>query len=151
MTAMTDQDDAIDPAISWACERLTTRYAHLVDEGQASGVVDLFTDDAVWSAPGIEMVGRDQLLAGFGARNESSLVSRHVCTNFALTRCSPDEAEGIVYLTLYRRPRQDGEGAPLAIGGPTMIGVYRDRYVRTDDGWRFAERRCDIDFVRGPA
>ena len=34
-------------------------------------------------------------------------------------------------------------------GAPDLVGVYRDRFVRTEDTWRFAERRTEVTFVRG--
>jgi hypothetical protein len=32
-----------------------------------------------------------------------------------------------------------------------LVGEYRDRFVRTPDGWRIAERSTRIDFVRQAA
>jgi hypothetical protein len=31
-----------------------------------------------------------------------------------------------------------------------MVGTYADRLVRTDAGWRFAERRGSLDFRPAP-
>jgi hypothetical protein len=32
-----------------------------------------------------------------------------------------------------------------------MVGVYRDGFARTADGWRFAERVAEARFVARPA
>ena len=36
--------------------------------------------------------------------------------------------------------------APLE--GPQIVGEYRDRFVRTPDGWRFARREIEVSFLR---
>ncbi len=131
-----------------ACEQLVHRYATLIDEGRAAEVVDLFTDDAVWMAPGVEMHGRAELQRGFQHRQEQTArVSRHVCTTFDVVRTGPDEAEGIVYLTLYRHDLRDGEKRPAPLQSPALVGAYHDRFVRTDDGWLIGERRLVTDFA----
>jgi hypothetical protein len=33
-------------------------------------------------------------------------------------------------------------------GDPQYIGEYHDRFVRTDGGWRFHQRRTDLAFAR---
>ena len=35
--------------------------------------------------------------------------------------------------------------------GPALVGEYRDRFVRTAEGWRFEERRICVSFVREEA
>lgn len=43
----------------------------------------------------------------------------------------------------------NGEGPVCLLDGPKMLGEYRDRYVRTAPGWRFAERKVSVTFFRG--
>ena len=50
-----------------------------------------------------------------------------------------DEAKGVVYVILYRHDG-DPERKISPISGAEMLGEYRDRFVRTAAGWRFAER-----------
>ncbi len=129
------------------CERLVTRYCHLIDHGEAARVVDLFTDDGVWAGPGVKMEGREQIGKAFAARQaQAGRMSRHVCQNFLCDVLDEDRAEGVVYLTLYR---QDGEAARAvsSLTGPQMVGEYRDRFVRTEAGWRIAERRTLVSFL----
>ena len=64
-----------------ACEKLIAEYCHLVDFGNASAIADLFTPDGCWSGPGAEMVGQDEIRAGFSARQDvTRRQSRHLCT-----------------------------------------------------------------------
>ena len=130
-----------------ACAALITRYTHLVDEGHASVVADLFTDDGVWASPEARLEGRDAIRAAFLRREQSSRRSRHVCTNVAIDVEDESQATGLCYLTLFRT---DSEGTPARGTTPDLVGVYRDRFVRTDDdGWRFASRLTEVSFVRG--
>lgn len=122
------------------CERLVTTYCHYVDHGEASRIADLFTEDGVWTAPGVRMEGREQLLAGFGQREANKeRMSRHVCQNFLCDVIDAEHAEAVVYLILYRH---DGDPARKIspIRSADMVGEYRDRFVRTEKGWRIAER-----------
>jgi hypothetical protein len=130
------------------CERLVTRYCHYVDHGQAERIAELFTKDGAWRAPGIEMKGQEELRRGFSARQANrGRMSRHVCSNGLVEVIDADHATGVVYLTLYRHDGEEGRRtSPL--DGPEMVGEYRDRFVRTPDGWRIAERSTHVDFVR---
>ncbi len=141
-------DEGARMAVESACEKLITAYCHLVDHGQASEIADLFTEDGVWTSSENTMTGRDQIRAGFQAREDNKgRMSRHVCNNFQLNDVGENEAHGVVYLTLYRHDgKEDRTVSPL--NGPAMVGEYRDHFVRTDRGWRFARREAIADFVR---
>ena len=143
-------DEATRAQIERACERLVTRYCHLIDHGEAGRVAELFSEDGVWKSPQVTMNGCEELQQGFGARqNNTRRMSRHVCNNLLIDVQDEDHATGTVYLTLYRH---DGEpGRPFSpTQAPSMIGEYRDRFVRTEDGWRFAFREIDASFVARP-
>lgn len=148
MTVLPDQERLV---IESACRDLIARYAVLVDDGRADEVPHLFTEDGSWTAPGVTMEGRDELVAGFGRRaRNTSRVSRHVCTNFHLSQVTEDEALGSVYLTLFRHDRDGGgEGAPPD-ARPALVGVYRDRFVCLDGRWLIADRRLEVDFIGAP-
>jgi ketosteroid isomerase-like protein len=140
-------DDLQKLLIERECERLVTRYCHLVDHGQAARIADLFTEDGVWASPEATMTGREQIRAGFQRRQDNTArISRHVCCNLLIEVEDADHASGAVYLTLYRH---DGDPArrvsPSA--APQVIGEYRDRFERTPDGWRIARREVEVSFL----
>lgn len=140
-------DDIERMLIERECDRLVTAYCHLIDHGEAAKVVDLFSEDAIWAAPGMKMEGREQLRAGFQQRQaQTERMSRHVCHNFQCNVIDENHAEGVVYLTLYRNDGEpDRKISPLV--GPAMVGEYRDRFVRTPDGWRINHRELEASFV----
>ena len=77
------------------------------------------------------------------------LRSRHVLTNIHINVIDENTAEGISYLTLYRHEGDDQTGedeGPREISGPAGIGHYADKFVRTDEGWRFAGRILHFAF-----
>ncbi len=131
------------------CQRLVTEYCHLVDHGEAAQIAELFSEDGVWKSPEVTMNGQAEVKRGFAARQANAKrMSRHVCNNFLLDVIDEDHAEGTVYLTLYRHDGEPGRRtSPLE--GPRMVGEYRDRFVRTSEGWRFAHREIEVSFFRG--
>ena len=136
-------------SIERACQRLVTEYCHLVDHGKAEQIAGLFSEDGVWKSAEGTANGRDEVRRGFAARQANAKrMSRHVCNNLLLNIIDEDHAEGTVYLTLYRHDGEPGRRiSPL--DGPQMVGEYRDRFVRTSEGWRFAHREIEISFFRG--
>jgi hypothetical protein len=132
------------------CERMVSLYCHYVDHGEAERVADLFAKDGVWKSPQVTMDGADQVRAGFRQRQENGgRTSRHVCNNCVVDVIDEDHAQGCVYVTLYKHDGEEGQRiAPL--DGPEMVGEYRDRFVRTPDGWRFARREVEVSFFRRP-
>lgn len=132
-----------------ACERLITRYTHLVDFGRAPEIAELFTEDGVWRTDEFSMNGRDEIRAGFERRQGvTRRLSRHVCTNISVD-VDGDVATGLCYLVNYRHDSETGEAEhPSPADVPKFVGEYRDHFVRTDDGWRFQDRHCEMAFVR---
>ena len=130
------------------CERMVTLYCHYVDHGEAERIAELFAKDGVWRSPEVTMNGEDELRRGFRARQQNQKRrSRHLCSNLLIDVIDADNAKGCVYLTLYRHDGgEDRAVAPLP--GPQIVGEYRDRFVRTADGWRFAERGIEVSFLR---
>jgi len=130
------------------CERLVTAYCHYVDHGDASRIAELFTEDGVWTSPEVTMNGREEIRKAMAVREANTArMSRHVCNNFLLDVIDSDQAEGTVYLTLYRHDgNPDRETSPLP--GAVMVGEYRDRFIRTSEGWRFQHREIGVSFLR---
>lgn len=133
---MTALSDDARRAIEWECTRLVNRYANLNDAARWEDVAALYVADGIMtrpSAPDIEIVGRAAILAAFTARPPRT--TRHVCANIVVDAESPTAARGTSAMLLFT-----GGAAPL-------VGGFTDRFVLTDDGWRFAERRGTIDFA----
>lgn len=134
-------------SIFYECQRLTVLYCHYIDHGKASKVAELFSEDGICMVGG-EYRGREQICKAFLMREENKgRISRHVCNNFVLNSVSDSEASGTVYITLYRSDGpEDRKFAELE--GPVVVGEYRDKYVKTLDGWKIAYREVEASFIR---
>lgn len=160
-------DDGTRTQIERACERLVITYTHLVDFGGAEKIADLFTEDGEFVGGGANhMKGREQLKRGFGRRQKSKRISRHVCTNLQIDVIDDDNAKGLVYLSLYRHDPKEGVGpdpekgppdpekgppdpvkGPAPLPGPNLIGQYEDIFQRVDGQWLFAQRKIGVAFL----
>lgn len=117
------------------CARLINRYANRNDAADWVAVAELYAVDgrmARPTAPDQWIVGRDAILAAFLARPPRT--TRHICANIEVEVIGPDAARGESAMLLFT-----GEGPP-------KVGSFHDRFVRTQDGWRFAERRGILHF-----
>jgi hypothetical protein len=133
-------------AIERACERLVVTYSHFIDLGEAGRVAELFTADGVWASAEGTLRSRDEIAKAFAQRQSNTgRRSRHVCTNLRIDVAAPTEAAGLCYFTLYRA--DDVEGPFAVVDGPAIVGEYRDRFVLTDEGWRFAQREASAGFL----
>lgn len=117
------------------CARLIALYANLNDDARWDDVAALYAEDGVMfrpTAPDAGVEGREAILAAFKAR--PARTTRHVCSNVVIDVDSEDSARGTSAMLLFT-----GEGGPL-------VGSFHDRFVRTAEGWRFAERRGSLLF-----
>ena len=130
------------------CERLVTAYCHYVDHDDAERIAELFTEDGVWKSPEATLDGREAIRKAMAERQANAgRMSRHVCNNLLIDIVDEDHAEGVVYLTLYRHDGEEGRRfSPL--GSPVMVGEYRDRFLRTAQGWRITHREAAASFLR---
>jgi ketosteroid isomerase-like protein len=120
--------------------RLITRFGLLNDSGDWAGVAAMFTTDAKFIRPagGDPVVGRDAIRASFESRPPRK--SCHLIANIVVDVISADEAQARSTLLLYAAPAGASEA-----GSPALIGGFKDRLVRTADGWHFAERAGFLD------
>ncbi|WP_404366910.1 nuclear transport factor 2 family protein [Sphingomonas sp. MMS24-J45] len=140
MAGFDQQEHIGDPAerraIEAECARLINLYANLNDAADWVAVADLYAPDGVMTrptAPDQPVVGRDAILAAFQARPPRT--TRHFCANIVIDVESATRARGESAMLLFT-----GAPAPL-------VGSFHDRFVLTDDGWRFAERRGSLHFT----
>jgi hypothetical protein len=143
-----DRADLI--AIEWECTRLINLYALLTDEARWEEVVALYAEDGLMTrptAPNEPIIGHDALLAAFTARPPRA--SRHVVSNIVVTVESATEASAESVILLFMGEAAEDGGLPVRDPTGPLVGSYRDRFRKTDDGWRFAERRGALDFRKG--
>ena len=127
-----------------AIEDVCVRYATAIDDRDWERLRSCFLPEAVG------IYHADRVLTGYPAiehalRTAVTPLSRtqHLVTNVTVV-LDGDEATSRCYL----HAQHVRAGLP---GGETFViaGRYRDRFVRTDDGWRIRERRLDRWWTSG--
>jgi 3-phenylpropionate/cinnamic acid dioxygenase small subunit len=115
---------------------LVHEYARVFDEGDHDAMADLFTEDAridYGPALGGVMHGRDAIRAWLRGIYLFAKTSHHV-SNHQIWFEDDDAARGVCYVLAWHEWSDDRPNSVL-------YGRYEDRYLRTSEGWRIAERR----------
>jgi len=101
----------------------------------------LFTQDGVWRIPvvDVEFAGRQEIRAGVERLAEGLWDYLVQTTHPGTIQLEGDTASGRAYVLSFGGMR-DGSSH-------LNYSVYHDRYRRTPDGWRFAERVDEVVYV----
>jgi hypothetical protein len=139
---------------SSACERLVHEFAHRVDTGARGSIAELFSPEGSWQAGPDPVVGQVALAAYFDRTDSPGPLTRHVVTNVCIDTEGNDVATGRALVMWFRfeRPGPDLRADVVDDSGPyrVYLGEYRDRFVRTPVGWRFAARvRSYVQLTEG--
>lgn len=127
MTVGTDDETAI--------RALVHRYTMAIDARDAQEWSATWAADGVWDMAGRVTEGRDAIRDAWVAAMDRFAEVGHVAT-FVEVSVEGDVASG--RWTVQERT-VDADGNDFA-----FTADYHDRYVRTPDGWRFAERRLEF-------
>ncbi|GAA3228080.1 nuclear transport factor 2 family protein [Dactylosporangium siamense] len=100
----------------------------------------LFTDDGALRMPDIpvDLVGREEIIAG-GERLQAQWDFFVQNSHPGTIQLDGDTAAGRTYMQEIARTKDGRQGQNFAI--------YHDRYQRTGDGWKFAERVYEIRYL----
>jgi ketosteroid isomerase-like protein len=101
----------------------------------------LFTQDAVWRIPvvNVEFVGREEIRAGIERLGEGLWDYLVQATHPGTIQLEGDTASGRAYVLSFGQMRDRGSHLNYS--------VYHDRYRRTPEGWKFAERADEIKYL----
>lgn len=129
-----------------ACRELVLRSVERTDAHDAAGLAALFAADGVLRRPsGPPLAGRAAIEAAYAQRPRERL-TRHLVTNTLVEVESPARAAARSRVLLWAGSTEDAEGPQgRPLRGPQLMGEFDDRFVLTDEGWRFASR--DARFV----
>ena len=116
-------------------EDLLARYADGVNRRDIEAWATVWTEDCLYNLNGeLEVNGRDAIVSLY-AKSMDSVQAMYQLVHNGTVEVDGDAATGRWYVTEYRV--MDEETSVF------VIGVYQDRYARTADGWKFAERHFD--------
>lgn len=134
-------------------------YSYTYDSKDLDSWLDLFTDDAIWSVyngdsstPNLVTSSNEERRQLLGPSLEGNQ-TRHFMTNTILNQTDLAGAEGTtMYLCVVRSSPNKTIAASL---GPLkamelginviLTGYYQDKFVKTQNGWKFASREAYED------
>ncbi|ROT32165.1 nuclear transport factor 2 family protein [Micromonospora sp. HM5-17] len=119
---------------------LRDEFADAVMMRDPARIASLFTPDGALRMPNIpvELVGREEIRAG-GERLQARWNFFVQTTHPGPIRLAGDTATGRAYIQ---------ELVSLRDGSSHLnYAIYHDRYQRTPDGWRFAERVYEVRYL----
>jgi len=122
-------------------ERLAGQYHMAGDRGDATAYAALYAEDGVLVSMGDALNGRQAIhdyIAGvrstnYGGARQPTYLHHQLCTH-SIEITGPDTARGKAYFTVYTDC------------GPDHHGTYRDKYVRVNGTWLFAQRKVDTQW-----
>ncbi|MEU2335563.1 LUD domain-containing protein [Streptomyces sp. NPDC013172] len=121
-------------------EALRGEFTDAVMMRDRARLASLFTPDGALRMPNIpaEQIGREEIRAG-GERLQSQWDFFVQNTHPGTIVLDGDTATGRAYMQELARTRDGRQGLNYA--------VYHDRYQRTAEGWKFAERRYEVRYL----
>lgn len=134
-------DDLTRLLIERDCLRLMTAYCTHLDNRDTEAFLDLYTPEATWirtePLPPIDLTGRERIRS-FVERRGTDSYSKHLVINPVIDVIDENNAKGVSFGLVVRGPARDS--FPVPMRGLELLVEYRDTFVRTPDGWRFARR-----------
>lgn len=130
------------------CTRLVLLFTDFVDTGRYEQLRDVFAPNGVFYRPAEpdRPMNVDALIDSYRLRLGTN-ASMHLVTNVLIRPESDSQASGSARILFYLAPTdavaEVGKGRKATM---QLVGRFSDRFVRTTQGWRFAERRGEMLF-----
>jgi hypothetical protein len=86
--------------LQWRCQQQITALFHALDEKEHQRFVTFFDDEGVWVRPASTLQGQTEIAANLEQRS-TTMVRRHLISNFLVLREEGDEAHVSCFLTTY--------------------------------------------------
>jgi ketosteroid isomerase-like protein len=121
-------------------EALRGEFTDAAMMGDRARLASLFTPDGALRMPNIpvELIGREEIRTG-GERLQAQLELFVQTTHPGVIEFDGDTATGRAYIQELARGLDGRQGVNFAI--------YHDRYRRTGEGWKFAERIYEVRYL----
>jgi hypothetical protein len=132
--------------IERACERLIVDSATYNDRRDWASLAALYTTDGVVVRPnGQRLEGRAAIEAAYAAGSPDR-VTRHLCANLRVDIDSVESAHATTVVLIVSGTRSDDPDVTFGIvpNDRQVVGEFADRFARTEEGWRIAERRASL-------
>lgn len=128
-----------------AIEDLNSEFCHYLDYGMVEELVELFTEDCIYSHGSRISAGRNEVRALFSDRIAAGVrTSRHMQTGLKITMHDEQKATGkSVCLTF-----ACDQSPPISPATPFLVADFVDEYLCSSDGrWRIQKRHIERIFT----
>jgi len=132
--------------IERACARLVVDSATCNDRREWAKLAALYTPDGVVVRPNAQRLeGRAAIEAAYAA-GPPDRVTHHLCTNVTVDVDGPDRAHATTTVLIVSGTRTDDPNVTFGVvpNERHLVGEFADRFERTDEGWRIAERSASL-------
>jgi ketosteroid isomerase-like protein len=138
-------DDLALIKIRFALADLNTAFTHALDHGKLDELVDLFTEDALYTHAKRRSEGREEIRRLFVARAAAGVRTvRHLASGLRLEIDSATTARGTSVCLTFAHD----DDSPVPHATPHLVADFEDQYRLCEDGkWRFAVRHIQRIFV----
>jgi 3-phenylpropionate/cinnamic acid dioxygenase small subunit len=128
----------MDPC--YEIQRVITLYGQLLDDLRLEEWGRLFTEDAVWSLPGVTLRGRAEIVRGVGAMEPKERGHiKHLAFTPIIDLDGKERASAWTDLLVLAKSE---EGAWTVVA----VGRYYDTFEQSGGRWRFKSRICDVEW-----
>src|SRR5437870_11132665 len=132
-----------------AIHEMIARYSYTYDGQDADGFAQLFVEDGVFeifvvgkTSPSVRLQSRREIREWATRRlheRNGRFTSRHYQSGILFDELSSDSARTRTMVLVTH------QGATEPAPRPTASGVYYDRWRKTSEGWRLAQRAAHVD------
>jgi hypothetical protein len=134
-------------AIEHDVEKVALRFFHYLDGGDYQKLAALFAADGVWHRQGTALRGPGAVLEAMHAR-PAGIVTQHFASNVVVEPSDAEHAEATLYLAVFAHSGGADAKPPAPMELPIQVAIFREKLVRSDDGWRIAEITSQQKFKR---
>jgi len=120
-----------------ACTALCRAYCTHADAGEADALANLYTPDGVFDRLGQLIAGREAIRKVIAGR-PPGVWTRHVCSNIKIEIGADGRSAG------GRCDLQMQRGREGVAEVEQVRAKYSDRFVLTEEGWRFSLRKVAL-------
>jgi len=128
------------------CQRLSIAFCNHLDGRRYEALAGLFAPDGVFERAGKPVTGPASIQAEMGKR-PADMATMHLCTNIQIDPIDDTHADGVTYYFVLMQTGVTGNG-PYPMPRMETAGMFIDKFVRTNQGWRIAHRRATGVFRR---
>lgn len=122
-------------------KQLKARYSHFLDNGyDPEGIASLFAEDGEWIIEGQAIKGREAIMRHCERLPRVIPWSLHIMTTSTVTIEADGEHANCVFYVQSTQTMNIGKESNAYL----ILGVFRDKCVKINGQWLFAEVRADI-------